>query len=85
VTNNGDACTLMIVDNSYKREYPPMGVGAGDRTEVKILSSKDQGWYDFTIWVKGHEAFEQRFAGRIETGRDSISDPYMGNAVPSNA
>jgi phospholipase C len=84
VMNNGDACTLMIVDNVYQREYPPLDVGAGDRRKVKILSSKDQGWYDFSVRIKGHDSFQQRCAGRIETGRDSISDPYMGNAVPSN-
>jgi hypothetical protein len=31
--------------------------------------------------VKGHQHFEKRYAGRIETGRDSISDPHMGRAI----
>jgi len=38
-----------------------------------VWSAKDSyGWYDLTVTAPG---FEQRFAGRIETGRHSISDP----------
>ncbi|MEZ4903534.1 MAG: hypothetical protein R2822_18105 [Spirosomataceae bacterium] len=36
------------------------------------------GWYDFSVKVAGFEAFEQRFAGRVETGKASFSDPLMG-------
>jgi phospholipase C len=32
-------------------------------------------WYDFTVQSAG---FESRFAGRVETGRNSFSDPAMG-------
>jgi phospholipase C len=39
------------------------------------------GWYDFSVRVQGHEGFEKRYAGRIETGRDSISDPQMGRTT----
>lgn len=36
------------------------------------------GWYDFTVTAG---AFERRFAGRMETGQDSVSDPAMGMTV----
>lgn len=36
------------------------------------------GWYDFTVTIDGDSTFKRRFAGRIETGKDSFSDPYMG-------
>ena len=32
-------------------------------------------WYDFTVTT---DAWERRFAGRMETGADGISDPAMG-------
>jgi phospholipase C len=32
-------------------------------------------WYDFTVQSTG---FERRFAGRMETGEHSRSDPAMG-------
>lgn len=36
------------------------------------------GWYDFTVTLEGDATYSRRFAGRIEIGKDSISDPYMG-------
>jgi phospholipase C len=38
------------------------------------------GWYDFTVKIDESGA-EARFAGRVETGRPSISDPVMAGAV----
>ena len=40
-----------------------------------------QGWYDLVITVEQDPTFEYRFAGHIETGRESISDPAMGGLV----
>ena len=37
---------------------------------------KSHHWYDFT--VKTEKSFSQRFAGRVETGKQGISDPAMG-------
>ena len=36
----------------------------------------EHGWYDLT--VTGAGGFERQFAGRVETGRASISDPQLG-------
>ena len=35
-------------------------------------------WYDFTVRVVGLGAYSRRFAGHMETGRHSLSDPAMG-------
>ena len=40
-----------------------------------------QGWYDLVITVEQDPTFKYRFAGHIETGRESISDPAMGGLV----
>ncbi|MCA0356498.1 MAG: phospholipase C, phosphocholine-specific [Proteobacteria bacterium] len=37
-----------------------------------------QGWYDVTVRLEGEPTWLRRLAGRIETGADSISDPWMG-------
>jgi len=34
-------------------------------------------WYDFTVTVSGLKGYTRRFAGRLETGKPSISDPAM--------
>jgi phospholipase C len=37
-------------------------------------------WYDFEITSSTDRSFSRRIAGRIETGRHSVSDPAMGMA-----
>jgi phospholipase C len=34
-------------------------------------------WYDLTLLTK--EGFVRRFAGRLETGKNGVSDPAMGS------
>ncbi|KCZ45824.1 MULTISPECIES: phosphocholine-specific phospholipase C [unclassified Hyphomonas] len=50
-------------------------VGAGKTVKREFETSGSGAWYDITVSAEG---FERRLAGRIETGRDSISDPAMG-------
>ncbi|HEY9145949.1 MAG TPA: phospholipase domain-containing protein, partial [Thiobacillus sp.] len=40
------------------------------------------GWYDLLVTVEGDAGFECHFAGHVETGKGSISDPAMGGLVP---
>lgn len=47
-------------------------------TELKLDLSSMYGWYDFTVTLNGSSTYQRRFAGRIETGKDSYSDPFMG-------
>ena len=37
-------------------------------------------WYDFVVTCDADTSFYRRFAGRVETGRHSVSDPAMGLA-----
>jgi phospholipase C len=36
------------------------------------------GWYDLVLEDPADDGYIRRFAGRLETGRDSISDPALG-------
>lgn len=51
---------------------------ASTEKELNWNMSDFGGWYDFTVTIDGDSTFKRRFAGRIETGKDSFSDPYMG-------
>ncbi len=37
-------------------------------------------WYDFVVTCDSDDGFSRRFAGHVETGRSSVSDPGMGVA-----
>lgn len=73
--------TVIITDNAYKQ--PPITVIVQPRQENVTLidTAKSYGWYDFTVTVKGHASFSKRYAGRIETGRHSKTDPFMGGMI----
>lgn len=75
--NNGAACTVEIADRSYGGTYPTRPIAAGGVATVTLSLAKSHRWYDVAVRVRGFSGFEQRFAGRIETGQDGVSDPAM--------
>ncbi|MGH9919742.1 MAG: phospholipase domain-containing protein, partial [Nitrososphaerales archaeon] len=79
---NGGAqdAAVAIRDNAYGAATVSQTVGAGKETSVVLPLGQSHGWYDFTVQAAGSTA-EVRFAGRVETGRPSFSDPLMGGAV----
>jgi phospholipase C len=68
---------ITITDNAYKTKAKTISLKAGTASAVLELS-KSFGWYDFSVSMEGHPAYLQRFAGKVETGKPSFSDPYMG-------
>ncbi len=75
--------TFQLRANAYFAATPTShAVAAHSETTVAELLAASGGWYDFTVTVAGQPDFSRRFAGRMETGMDSISDPAMhGTAV----
>ena len=41
-------------------------------------------WYDLTVMSDAHPGYLRRFAGRMETGEHSVSDPAIGIASPEH-
>jgi phospholipase C len=56
-------------------------LGAGQSASARWPLSATSGWYDLAVRIEGDDHFLRRFAGRLETGRDSIADPVMGGAA----
>jgi phospholipase C len=54
-----------------------------DRAEVTIDLAQSRGWHDLRIRVEQSPQFERRFAGRIETGSETVTDPFMAERKPS--
>jgi len=68
---------VTVADKSYKQKSVTKTIGAGNNTTIKVTSAKSSGWYDSSVTINGNTIFEHRFAGRVETGNESISDPAM--------
>ncbi|MFT3748875.1 MAG: phospholipase C, phosphocholine-specific [Agriterribacter sp.] len=79
--NPQQAAEIEIIDNAYKNKTVKRAIAKSATEQVVLNLSKNRGWYDFTVKVSGAGHFEKRFAGRVETGKESITDPYMGKAV----
>jgi phospholipase C len=76
---------ILITDNAYKN--PPLKKilhpvnNNNEEITIPIDLSKNFGWYDITIKIIGNDLFEKRYAGRVETGEQGYSDPYMGRTI----
>lgn len=81
VNNEGsETIQIQIEDNAYG--YPPHKVNglkpySMDTKNWKLDRSGN--WYDFS--VQTDNGFFHRFAGRLETGNDTISDPAMATEI----
>lgn len=73
----GGDYTLEITDNAYGNRPVTKRTGPAAGSVVLDLK-KSHGWYDFTVRVRELPSFSRRYAGRVETGRDSYSDPAIG-------
>ncbi|MBO9731322.1 MAG: phospholipase C, phosphocholine-specific [Chitinophaga sp.] len=81
VANNGStAREFVIKDMAYSENMIQRKVAASESLEIVLTLKKSQGWYDFTVSVPGFDQFSQRYAGKVETGTEGITDPYMGRA-----
>ncbi|TAM32759.1 MAG: phospholipase C, phosphocholine-specific [Nevskiaceae bacterium] len=76
--NSGSATlSYQLVANAYFSSQPEtVEVPAGASAERHWVLKAVGGWYDFT--VSADNGFLRRFAGRVETGRHTISDPALG-------
>jgi len=72
---------ILLTDNSYGQPVKTMLLKKGKYNQL-VVPTVDHGyWYDFTVTISGKPLFAQHYAGRVETGKQSISDPLMGMAL----
>ncbi|MBO9643345.1 MAG: DUF756 domain-containing protein [Pseudacidovorax sp.] len=74
--NAGKAVGRVTVTSKADRNDGPwtLAVDAGAPGMLHWNLDGSGRWYDFTVAVAG---MERRFAGRVDTGKPSVSDPAM--------
>jgi phospholipase C len=72
---------ITITDNAYKTPTIKKLLPAKGQSAVVLNLHRSFGWYDFSVVVDGNNLFVKRYAGRVETGKASYSDPLMGKVV----
>ncbi|POR54922.1 phospholipase C [Paraburkholderia eburnea] len=75
-TNNGGGIArLTVTDNAYGARERLVAVAAHSRIEEPWVLASSHHWYDLTVTSPDDSTFARRYAGHVETGRPSISDP----------
>ena len=79
LTNRGkQPLKLKWVDDKYLKQEKGINLKTGAEERFTINTDSSYGWYDFSVFSPEMQSIKLRYAGRVETGADSISDPYMG-------
>jgi phospholipase C len=79
---NSDVATFQVsATNTYTGQTAsqPLAPGGTMRTDFTLAASA--GWYDVVISVDADPDFAWRLSGHLENGKDSLTDPGIGNAV----
>jgi phospholipase C len=72
---------IQITDQKYGSAARNLQIKPHSFVTVNLGLSKSQNWYDFSIIQTGNRIFKHRYAGKIETGEVTTTDPFMGNVV----
>ena len=75
-------CTFQLIANKYYANNPvEVRVVAGAKSTVRLPLATSSNWYDYSLRVAGVPGWLRRFAGHLENGLPSISDPAMRGAA----
>jgi phospholipase C len=78
ITNRDSrAHTVTLTDRAYGKEVQTIEAPPSETRIVTYPAHRTHGWYDLSIQVAGDNVFKKTYAGRIETGAPSITDPAM--------
>lgn len=82
VNNGTQACTFQLVANKYStNKLPEVRVVGRSRSTLRLPLAASSNWYDYSLRVSGLPGWLRRFAGHLENGLPSISDPAMQGAA----
>jgi phospholipase C len=76
VSISGGRGTAAVTD-AYTGRVRRVRLSAGG-AKIRIPLGGTHGWYEVTVTVSGADGFVREFAGRVENGVPSISDPLLG-------
>ncbi len=77
--NMGDKdMEISLADNGYGGTKKTISLKSSSSIRDVINLKNSYGWYDVSIRVGGRDHYLKRYAGRVETGAHSKTDPVMG-------
>jgi phospholipase C len=80
--NDGDKpLQVSLSGRAYQTPSRYIDLAAHGKKAVIMDLSKQENWYDIILAVTGYGSFSRQYAGHVETGRESTTDPYMGGII----
>jgi phospholipase C len=79
--NRGSQPVEVTVSDRYSSRTTTLSLDPGDASTERWSLGRTRGWYDLTVTVQGDPRFEYRYAGHLENGKASLSDPGMGGLI----
>ena len=75
--SSSKAIKVKLKDNKYGAGLLNISIDPHGVKKMVVNTAKSKQWYDFSILIAGNSLFEHRYSGKIETGAEGITDPYM--------
>jgi phospholipase C len=75
IKNPGMKACSFAVRNAYGDASRSVVVEAQGSKDERFVADGEHRWFDLSVTMAGEPAFLRRFAGHVETGRPSTSDP----------
>jgi phospholipase C len=79
--NRGSASAEVTVSSRYSSRSTTLTLAPGGTKALEFSVGRTRGWYDLTVTVQGDPQFAYRYAGHLENGEPSISDPGMAGLI----
>lgn len=82
IENHSEKALKLSMTNRYdNNSIRNIELAANSKAIIKADLQKSHGWYDFLFKIEGASSFQKHYAGHVENGEDSISDPLMGGLI----
>ena len=78
ITNQSRVPCRISIASRYDGKSLSDVLPRGRALEKRWSLKSSFGWYDLTVTTDADKSFQRRFAGHLENGHDSMSDPALG-------
>jgi len=76
LTNPSSQTVILVVEERYSSARQSVAISPNEKVEQRWLLESSSGWYDIAVRSDDTD-YLRRFAGHVETGRSSTSDPAI--------
>jgi phospholipase C len=81
IVNRGPVTCQVTATNAYGNQPASRLLAPGQHFRARWSLKSSSGWYDLMVEASTDEGFLRRFAGHVENGKDSASDPALGRGA----